>query len=218
MNFQLKQTPILFLIAQHLRKTDPFYIRTIIRLFSVCKEIRTEEFLEIFKKVCRFNEKYSYMFYNSKIIKSPYLNYITHLYLHQDLSPTFKFSKLSSLEYLSLSGSKITPKILKEIGKCINLISLDLSRQMTLRDNDLKYFLKLKNLQRLNLNGTFVSDEGLKNLSVLGNLVSIDIGGCKNITFEGAQNLFNLPKLTFVAFQNHQLMNQNSFVQMKLKE
>ena len=112
-------------------------------------------------------------------VNSQGLRFITEMQQLEELyAPKFVYEdgmkelvKLSNLERLYFTGSRIS-------------------------DEDIKYLKELKLLQELDLNSTYVTDEGLKYLADCPNLYYLHISG--NFTDEGLKNLTGLVALKII--------------------
>ncbi len=75
------------------------------------------------------------------------------------------------------------------------VVSVDLSDNQKLKDDDLKLLSSFPDLRELHLHGTTITDAGLKHLAGLTNLTYLGLIGAENITDEGLKELVGLQKL-----------------------
>ncbi len=103
-------------------------------------------------------------------------------------------AKMTSLEKLNLSNSKITDKGVSCLASLKNLRALKLS-DTAITDDPLKAFSGLSNLEELNLLGTRTNGSGLKYLTGLTKLRSLVLGAVNNTNLEPISKMQSLENL-----------------------
>jgi peroxiredoxin len=87
-----------------------------------------------------------------------------------------KIAQLTDLQFLGLSGTKVTDAGMQALQHCLNLRELHLAGT-AIGDDGLKSLAELQSLKVLALGDTLITDSGLEQLARLEMLVDLDISG-----------------------------------------
>lgn len=100
-----------------------------------------------------------------------------------------------NLRALSLIGTSVTEKGIKQLSDLTDLRALDLALNFKTNDAVLKEVAAFKKLQKLTLGSTFVTDAGLKELAGLKDLLYLDVAVVLGVTDAGMKHLAGFEKL-----------------------
>jgi hypothetical protein len=91
--------------------------------------------------------------------------------------------------------------LVKDIGSCPVIISLNLSENRNITDNGLEYLQAMRQLTDLNLSSCALTDHGIKHLLGLPQLTRLNLSYCNRITDIGIKLLRGLHRLTYLDLQ-----------------
>ena len=112
------------------------------------------------------------------------------------------------LSHLELSGTQITNKTLKLIGKMRSLESVGLNNVTLVDDDGIIFLSNLKNLNHLALWNTGTGDRGIKSIAELPKLLVLIAGGTK-VTDKGTECLVKSKSIVKLVFQRTSLSDES---------